>query len=371
MGAAKKGALGATKVKTNFADLETQANMADQQKVPEKIFTEEEQAETINSVRLAYQDLSLKAQKQEEKMKHIDPAKAKQMERLGMGFNVRGNVSHSVLTDMKTIAQEPTPSAKFNTSSTAKVFEKEPKMDYFDDYSTSMYSSPSSSSLKSGSVDPDLVMMGFETIEPIESRHSNVTSMFSSSSTSSSISPNRNMNNNNNNNNNYRNSSSGGFGSSSGDGRSRNNKSSMDKQSYNTYENTDAQKKFGGAKAISSDQFFGEETSSFERSANLAKFQGSNSISSAEYFGDKSSSSSRGGMCSLCVFVCYYITHIHSFLLSFGFNFGITPLNRQCLDYINIDLFYINRCSNLHVCSVFFLLLRPFQALICIIVLQI
>lgn len=285
LGAGKKGALGATKVKTlNFADLETQANLADQQKVPEKIFTAEEQAETINSVRLAYQDLSLKAQKQEEKMKHIDPAKAKQMERLGMGFNVRGNVSHSVLTDMKTIAQEPVPAAKFNTtSSSAKVFEKEPKMDYFDDYSTSMYSSPSSSSsLKAN--DPDLVMMGFETIEPIESRHSNVTSMFSSSSTSSSIS-----NNINNNNNNYRNSSGGG-----GDGRSRNNKSSIEKPSYNTYENTDAQKKFGGAKAISSDQFFGEETSSFERSANLAKFQGSNSISSAEYFGDKSGSSSRG-----------------------------------------------------------------------------
>lgn len=290
MGAAKKGALGATKVKTNFADLETQANLADQQKVPEKIFTEEEQAETINSVRLAYQDLSMKAQKQEEKMKHIDPAKAKQMERLGMGFNVRGNVSHSVMTDMKTIAQEPTPAAKFNTSSSAKVFEKEPKMDYFDDYSTSMYSSPSSSSLKSSNVDADLVMMGFETIEPIESRHSNVTSMFSSSSTSS---PHMSSNNNNNNNN-YRNSSSGGFGSSGSDGRSRNNKSSMEKPSYNTYENTDAQKKFGGAKAISSDQFFNEETSSFERSANLAKFQGSNAISSAEYFGDKSSASSRG-----------------------------------------------------------------------------
>lgn len=292
MGAAKKSAFGATKVKTSFADLETQANLADQhqQKVPEKIFTEEEQAETINSVRLAYQDLSMKAQKQEEKMKHIDPAKAKQMERLGMGFNVRGNVSHSVMTDMKTIAQEPTPAAKFNTSSSAKVFEKEPKMDYFDDYSTSMYSSPSSSSLKSSNVDADLVMMGFETIEPIESRHSNVTSMFSSSSTSS---PHMSSNNNNNNNN-YRNSSSGGFGSSGSDGRSRNNKSSMEKPSYNTYENTDAQKKFGGAKAISSDQFFNEETSSFERSANLAKFQGSNAISSAEYFGDKSSASSRG-----------------------------------------------------------------------------
>lgn len=39
------------------------------------------------SVRLAYQDLSIKAHQEEEKLKRTDPAKAKQMERLGMGFN--------------------------------------------------------------------------------------------------------------------------------------------------------------------------------------------------------------------------------------------------------------------------------------------
>lgn len=256
-------------MKTNFADLENQANLADQQKVPEKKLTEEEQADTMNSVRLAYQDLSLKAQKQEEKLKHIDPTKAKQMERLGMGFNLRGNVSHSVLNDMKTIAQEPTP--KFST----KVFEKEPKDDFFDDYSTIH------SSMKD---DLELIRMGFEPIDPIESRHSNVTSMFNAPSTTS---PNRN----NNNNSNVRNSSSSNSISNS------NNRSAADKTTYNTYENTDAQKKFGAsAKSISSDQFFGHETSSFERSANLAKFQGSNSISSAEYFGDNTSNASSRGL---------------------------------------------------------------------------
>lgn len=54
---------------------------------PEKKLTVEEEAETIASVRLAYQDLSMKANQEEEKLKRIDPAKAKQMERLGMGFN--------------------------------------------------------------------------------------------------------------------------------------------------------------------------------------------------------------------------------------------------------------------------------------------
>lgn len=58
--------------------------------MPEKKFTEEDEATTIASVRLAYQDLSIKAKKEEEKLKTLDPAKAKQMERLGMGFNRRG-----------------------------------------------------------------------------------------------------------------------------------------------------------------------------------------------------------------------------------------------------------------------------------------
>lgn len=238
--------------------------------MPEKKLTEEEEADTIASVRLAYQDLSIKAQKQEEKLKNIDPTKAKQMERLGMGFNLRGNISHSVMNDMKTIAQEPTP--KIST----KIYEKEPKDDFFDDYSTSMYSSSSKPSK-----DPELAMMGFETIEPIDSRHSNVTSMFSApSSTSSSNTRNSNSN----------------FNSSSSTTSSRNGNRSESK-SYNTYENTDAQQKFGGAKAISSDQFFGQETSSFERSANLAKFQGSNSISSADYFGENKTNASNRGMC--------------------------------------------------------------------------
>lgn len=58
-----------------------------------------------------------------------------------------------------------------------------------------------------------------------------------------------------------------------------------------SYELDEAQKKFGAAKAISSDQFFGGDGStSFEQKANLTRFQDSNSISSADYFGDGSNS---------------------------------------------------------------------------------
>ena len=38
------------------------------------------------SMRLAYKDMSIERKKQEEKLKHSDPNKAAQFERLGMGF---------------------------------------------------------------------------------------------------------------------------------------------------------------------------------------------------------------------------------------------------------------------------------------------
>lgn len=43
----------------------------------------------IASMRLAYQDLSLQQKKEQEKLKQVDPMKAQQIERLGMGFASR------------------------------------------------------------------------------------------------------------------------------------------------------------------------------------------------------------------------------------------------------------------------------------------
>jgi ADP-ribosylation factor GTPase-activating protein 2/3 len=264
---AKKG-LGATRVKTNFADIEQRATLANQSKEPviEKKMTEEEEAEAITSVRLAYQDLSIKKQKEEDRLKTLDPNKAKQMERLGMGFGNRGGVSHSMMTDMQTINQDQAPA---NIKAPSKT-ENSSKSDFFDEYSSSMYSSSNSGSKQDFR---DAMMMGFE---PIESKQS-VHSMFSpieKEQTSKSAVPDR------------QSSSSSSYGRSN---RDKDSKSSATSPA-NNYDTDSIQKKFAGAKGISSDQFFGNDQSSFERSANLSKFQGSSSISSADYFGDGSQS---------------------------------------------------------------------------------
>lgn len=82
--------LGATKVKKNFADIEERASIANQAKerVFEKKTTDFVEEDPITSMRLAYKDLSIMKQKEEESLKKtLDPNKAKQIERLGMGLN--------------------------------------------------------------------------------------------------------------------------------------------------------------------------------------------------------------------------------------------------------------------------------------------
>lgn len=271
---AKKG-LGATRVKTNFADIEQRATMANQLKEPviEKKMTVEEENEAMTSVRLAYQDLSIKKQKEEDRLKTVDPNKAKQMERLGMGFGNRGGVSHSMMTDMQTINQDQAP---VNMKAPTKS-DNNSKSDFFDDYSTSMYSNSSNSSSKQDF--RDAMMMGFE---PIDAKQQNVHSMFSPAEKKESTSKSAVAD---------RQPSSSSYGRNN---RDRESKSSATSPS-NSYDTDSIQKKFAGAKGISSDQFFGNEQSSFEKSANLSKFQGSSSISSADYFGGDGPQQSAAG----------------------------------------------------------------------------
>lgn len=250
---AKKG-LGATKVKANFADIEERANQLKEPIVEKKKLTEEEEEDVMASVRLAYKDLSIMKEKEEERLKgSLDPNKVKQIERLGMGLNAarRADVSHSILSDMKTINQD-----QASVSVKQKTFERE-AFDNYDEYSFSSSSKTTKQDFR------DAMIMGFETIDSKQ----NVYSMFSPKEESKTHSV-------------AQHSSSSYAGSSSK--KIRNSKTPT-----TDYDTDFIQKKFAGAKGISSDQFFGSEQSqSSDGASQMNKFQNSTAISSSDYFND-------------------------------------------------------------------------------------
>lgn len=55
----------------------------------EKKDATEDKSDVVANIRLAYKELSIRKDREEAKMQNIDPSKAKQMERLGMGFNYK------------------------------------------------------------------------------------------------------------------------------------------------------------------------------------------------------------------------------------------------------------------------------------------
>jgi len=87
----------------------------------------------------------------------------------------------------------------------------------------------------------------------------------------------------------------GGF-SSVGGGSGGGEEKSRSRKAFDVSDTNDAQKKFGNAKAISSDAYFGTERDmDFETKQNLRKYEGSSSISSAELFGNGSTGRNGGG----------------------------------------------------------------------------
>ncbi|KOC61941.1 ADP-ribosylation factor GTPase-activating protein 2 [Habropoda laboriosa] len=227
----KAGGLGAQRVKTNFDELEksvAEARKDSQEKDQEN--TKEEQEEI--ATRLAYryeQNLTEQAKKIEQRTKQLDPSKATQAERLGMGFNTRSGASHSALGDMRTIAQET--SSKTITASAPTQRDLDIERGLFinlDEFYAALFT-------------PEEVVVTAEPEQPKRvaplSRPINA------------------------------------------------------KNDSKTTAEGEAQKKFGSAKAISSDQYFqdSKDDDSWERKSNLRRFEGSSSISSADYFGTGSS----------------------------------------------------------------------------------
>lgn len=83
-------------MKTNFAELEKEAALAEESRLRAQeenakaaALSAQEQADREAAVRLAYKDLSSQVHQKEEQIRKVDPKKAEQMERLGMGLNAR------------------------------------------------------------------------------------------------------------------------------------------------------------------------------------------------------------------------------------------------------------------------------------------
>ncbi|XP_064417702.1 ADP-ribosylation factor GTPase-activating protein 3 isoform X2 [Latimeria chalumnae] len=246
----KKAGLGAQKVsRQNFSEIEKQAQAADRMKEQQELSARkkaEKDEPIVTSLRLAYQDLEIQRKKEEEKLKNLGGKKKEQAERLGMGLGSRSGVSHSVLSDMQTIEQEtPTVSKSSRkmysedddeglgfTSSSSRYIDDcgdlgGPFFSKWDDKSDSFWKAESSK-------EPEIIL----------------------SSKMATV-----------------------------DDRS----TLRRKPEYEPSAATDeAQKKFGNAKAISSDMFFGkQDNEEYEARTRLERFSGSSAISSSDLFGEQ------------------------------------------------------------------------------------
>ncbi|MGH0170295.1 UNVERIFIED_CONTAM: hypothetical protein FKN15_058905 [Acipenser sinensis] len=250
---AKKGGLGAQKVSCQtFSEIEKQAQTVDKIREQEQNTKKkmEKEETVVTSLRLAYQDLEIQRKKDDEKMKNFQGKKKEQAERLGMGFSSRSGVSHSVLSDMHTIKQESPSGSK---SARKKYIDEEPENEDSGFGSRSSYfDEPVDSASKFFSKWED----SSDSLWKKESSKFEPEPILTSKMSSHDERP-----------------------------------TTRRKHEYEHHTSTDdAQKKFGDAKAISSDMYFGKQESaaaSYEAKSRLEKFSGNSSISSADLFDEQ------------------------------------------------------------------------------------
>ncbi|XP_064432586.1 ADP-ribosylation factor GTPase-activating protein 2 isoform X5 [Mirounga angustirostris] len=242
---AKKG-LGAQKVSSqSFSEMERQAQVAEKLR-EQQVADAKKQAEEslVASMRLAYQELQIDRKKEEKKLQNLEGKKREQAERLGMGLVSRSSVSHSVLSEMQVIEQETPVSAKSSRS----------QLDLFDDVGTFASGPPkykdnpfSLGESFSSRWDTDAAW-GMDRMEEKEPEV-----------TISSIRP---------------------------ISERVTNRREVESRSSGL-ESSEARQKFAGAKAISSDMFFGREVDAeHEARSRLQQLSGSSAISSSDLFGD-------------------------------------------------------------------------------------
>uniref|UniRef100_A0A2K6AHV8 ADP-ribosylation factor GTPase-activating protein 2 n=1 Tax=Mandrillus leucophaeus TaxID=9568 RepID=A0A2K6AHV8_MANLE len=242
---AKKG-LGAQKVSSqSFSEIERQAQVAEKLREQQAADAKKQAEESmVASMRLAYQELQIDRKKEEKKLQNLEGKKREQAERLGMGLVSRSSVSHSVLSEMQVIEQETPVSAKSSRS----------QLDLFDDVGTfasgppKYKDNPFSLGESFGSRWDTDAAWGMDRVEEKEPEV-----------TISSIRP---------------------------ISERATNRREVESRSSGL-ESSEARQKFAGAKAISSDMFFGREMDAeYEARSRLQQLSGSNAISSSDLFGD-------------------------------------------------------------------------------------
>ncbi|KAI0208444.1 ADP-ribosylation factor GTPase-activating protein 2 [Lamellibrachia satsuma] len=259
----KKG-LGAQKVKANFSAIESAAHQKDkeaEQMVAASRMESKVDEKKMASLRFAYENqMSLDQKKNAEKMKKMDPKKADQMQRLGMGMGGHRDASHSAMSDIQTIDQQPVDPHNFDgfMASHDSNFGGADDFDVIGGFSgpSRGYGSAYSSS-KSRGWGGDASDSMWDTRGRFDSKQesTNIIEEIPSIKTS----------------------------------RSSSNQSSRSRKAPEGSTSDDAQKKFGNAKSISSNQYFGNKDADFETKQNLSRLEGNTGISSADLFGGDSS----------------------------------------------------------------------------------
>ncbi|XP_063326302.1 ADP-ribosylation factor GTPase-activating protein 2 isoform X2 [Pelmatolapia mariae] len=250
---AKKG-LSAQKVSNkSFSEVEKQAQVAEKLREEQAVEAKKQAEESIvASMRLAYKELEIDRKMEEKKLQNLEGKKKEQAERLGMGFGNRSAVSHSVMSEMQVIEQETPVGAKSSSRSKLEMFDEPgftsgpPK---YKDNPFTVGDSFGSRWDTEGGTASFTTSWALEKDDPKEEV------------TISSIQP-------------------------TGERLPSRRKAEV---SASVSESSEARQKFANAKAISSDMFFGRESSAeYDAKTRLESMSGSTSISSADLFGDGS-----------------------------------------------------------------------------------
>ncbi|XP_043093233.1 ADP-ribosylation factor GTPase-activating protein 3-like isoform X2 [Puntigrus tetrazona] len=236
----RKAGLGAQKVSSqSFSAQQKRAQAVD--RLQEEMGSQKSSSAEpeVTSLSRAYESLELQRRRDEAKLSRLDGKKKEQAERLGMGFGGRSGLSHSVMEDMQMIQQE----SPALSSSSRRVYEEED-----DDEEQQEHRRFSSRLLDEDDGASDRFFSQWTAaakqtdvyLDPVERASARRTETQPVSD--------------------------------------------------------DAQRKFGHAKAISSDMFFGkQDNSEYEVRARLENFSGSSAISSADLFDEQKKSAAASG----------------------------------------------------------------------------